>query len=276
MTVQLRIDRLAQAAPRRPTVPRRRRIGPAALVSLGLHVALIGLLVFWMRRSVPIALEPADNPATVQLVMSPPGGETPPAAAPQPETQPAPDAPQEAAATPKTPPGPDAPQEAAAMPKTPPAPDAQQEAAATPKTPPAAPTTADAAPPPTTAPPPPTAPAESDDKLTFDFAQVESDTNAWVTGDSVVPASPDIKFHNRKPSYPNEAAYRGEQGAVVVLIHVSAEGLVSGADVVESSGYATLDRAARDAVLTWHFLPSVRAGQPVPAEVPVRFVFALD
>ena len=260
MTVQLRIDRLAQAAPRRPTVPRRRRIGPAALVSLGLHVALIGLLVFWMRRSVPIALEPADNPATVQLVMSPPGGETPPAAAPQPETQPAPDAPQEAAA----------------MPKTPPAPDAQQEAAATPKTPPAAPTTADAAPPPTTAPPPPTAPAESDDKLTFDFAQVESDTNAWVTGDSVVPASPDIKFHNRKPSYPMTAALEGEQGAVILLIHVSPDGLVSGVDVVRSSGFSALDRAARDAVLTWHFLPSVRDGQPVSSDVPVRFVFALD
>ena len=63
---------------------------------------------------------------------------------------------------------------------------------------------------------------------------------------------------------------------MVLLIHVSPEGLVSGVDVVQSSGFAALDRAARDAVLTWHFLPSVKDGQPVPDEVPLRFVFALD
>jgi protein TonB len=221
-------------------------MGPAALLSLGLHVALIGLAVFWMRRSGPGVLVPEDDPATVQLVMSPPGGETPPAATSQPETPPTPEAPLKAAAAPDKPP--------------------------------AAPTTAEAAPPPAAAPPPPTPPApqSADSKLSFDFADAESDTNALVTGDLIVPASPDVKFHNRKPSYPNEAAFRGEQGAVVLLIHVSPDGLVTGVDVVRSSGFTALDRAAGDAVLTWHFLPSVKDGQPVPADVPMRFVFALD
>ncbi|MGA3403263.1 MAG: TonB family protein [Acetobacteraceae bacterium] len=221
-------------------------MGPAALVSLGLHVALIGAAVLWMQRSAPVVLVPENDPATVQLVMSPPGGETPPAAAPQPEKPPAPESPQTAAATPQAPP--------------------------------AAASTTEDAPPPAAAPPPPAPPAPraADNKLTFDFAAAESDTNALVTGDLMVPASPDVKFHNRKPSYPNEAVFRGEQGAVVLLIHVSPEGLVSGVDVVQSSGFAALDRAARDAVLTWHFLPSVKDGQPVPDEVPLRFVFALD
>lgn len=221
-------------------------MGPAAFVSLGLHVFLIGGALLWMRHAAPVLLVPADNPPTVQLVMSPPGGETPPAAAPQPETAPAPEAPQVAAAAPEAPP--------AAVPTVE---DAPPKAASPPQ-------------------PAPPAPQASDNKLTFDFAAVESDTNALVTGDMMVPASPDIKYHNRKPSYPNEAAFRGEQGSVVLLIHVSPEGLVNGVDVLRSSGYPALDHAAQDAVVTWHFLPSVKDGQPVPAAVPMRFVFALD
>ncbi len=233
-------------APERRPSRWRRRLGPAALVSLGLHVALLGGVLLWMPHGAPVLLVPEDNPPTVQLVMSPPGGETPTAAAPQPEKPPAPETPQLAAATPQAPPA-------------------------------AQPTTGDA-PPPAAAPPPPAPPAPraSDDKLTFDFADAESDTNALVTGDLMVPPSPDVKFHNRKPSYPTEAAFRGEQGAVVLLIHVSPYGLVSGVDVVQSSGYAALDHAARDAVLTWHFLPSIKDGQPVQADIPMRFVFALD
>jgi protein TonB len=220
-------------------------MGPAALVSLALHASLIGLAVLWVRRPPPV-LVPANSPATVELVMSPPGGETPPAVAPQPEKPPAPDEPHTEAAVPQAPP--------------------------------AAVATTEDAPPPAAAPPPPAPPAPqvAENKLTFDFSQVESDTNALVTGDDVVPPSPDVKYHNRKPSYPNEAAYRGEQGVVVLLAHVSPEGLVLSVDVAQSSGHAALDRAARDAVVTWHFMPSVKDGQPVPSEVPLRFVFALD
>jgi periplasmic protein TonB len=249
MTVLLRLDRPAIVAPPRLQVRQRHRIGPAALLSLGLHVALIGVAVLWMRRSTPVVPAPGGTPATVQLIMSPPGGEPHPAAAPQPQTPPAPKVPQQAATAAKTPP--------------------------------AAPVTAEAAPPPPPSsaappqPPSPPAPPSANDKLTFDFAQAESDTNALVTGDLVVPASPDVKFHNRKPSYPVSAAWRGEQGAVILMIHVAPDGLVTSVDVVRSSGFAALDSAARDAVLTWHFLPSVKDGQPVPDDVPIRFVFAL-
>ncbi len=246
MTASLSLEHLAAMTPARRRVRRPRRMGPAALVSLGLHVAVIGLAVWWMSRSARIVLEPANTPATVELVMSPPGGESAAAAAPQPEKTPAPDTPDATAPTPEAPP--------------------------------AAVATTEPAPPPATAPPPPAPPAPeaASNKLVFDFAQVESDTNALVTGDLMVPPSPDVKFHNRKPSYPNEAALRGEQGSVVLLIHVSPDGLVGGVDVVQSSGYGTLDRAARDAVSTWHFLPSFKDGHPVPSAVPIRFVFALD
>jgi periplasmic protein TonB len=245
MTALPQRSRPAIVAPPRLPVRRRQRMGPAALLSLGLHVGLIALPLLWMLLPpAPVALAPAENPATVQLVMSPPGGDPHAAAAPQPETPPAPKAPQQAA-TPA---------------KAPPAPVTDQEDA----------------PPPASAPPAPAAPPSAKDKLTFDFAQAESDTNALVTGALVVPASPDVKFHNRKPSYPESAAWRGEQGAVILMIHVTPDGLVSGVDVVRSSGFPALDNAARVAALTWHFMPSVKDGQPVPDDVPVRFVFALD
>ena len=41
---------------------------------------------------------------------------------------------------------------------------------------------------------------------------------------SVIPASVDAKFRNREPVYPPEAVRRAEQGAVILLIHVSPAG----------------------------------------------------
>lgn len=102
------------------------------------------------------------------------------------------------------------------------------------------------------------------------------ETNAIAFGGEIVPASIDAKYHNREPAYPPEAARYAEQGAVTLMIHVSPQGLASGVDVLEGSGYAVLDRAARDAVATWHFLPAIRDGEAVPFTMPVRIVFRLD
>ena len=104
----------------------------------------------------------------------------------------------------------------------------------------------------------------------------DSETNAIVTGDRVVPASLDAKFHNKEPIYPIEAARRAEQGAVILVVHVSPDGLVQGVDVERSSGFMLLDRAARDAVVGWHFLPAVKDGQPVPFDMQLRVLFQLD
>jgi len=272
-------------------------IGVAILLSLGLHAALIGLGVLWARQRVPVALVPLEIPATVQLEMSPPGGATPPAATPQPPTPPSPQAsrpateaakPAASAAKPapaksnttdaaaKAPLPPETAKDGVAAAEAPEAtPTATPVTAATPNA--AATAAAEAKPPAPTSPPPARQAAVSgDSKLSFDFASVESDTNALVTGDLMVPASPDRKYHNRKPSYPLDAAWRGEHGMVVLLIHVSPEGLVSGVDVLRSSGFSALDHAAEDAVVTWHFLPSVKDGRPVPADVPMRFEFELD
>jgi protein TonB len=274
----------------RPRPPRRRRsrIAIAALVSLVLHAAVLGgAWWWWARHKAQIALVPVNMPPIVQLVMTPPGGKAQ-VAQPSKAPEPAPKTPKPAAKLAKQPPPAPAktakaeqspvhrvpiPESAPARTKTEaPKPEKTPESAAEAPKATEAPKTAEAE----SAKPAPALHVAPDDKLQLNLSQAESDTNAWVTGSDVLPPSAAVKFHNRKPSYPDDAVLRGEQGAVVLLVHVTAAGLVSGVDVLKSSGHAALDRAARDAVLTWHFLPSIRDGQPVPAVFPARFVFALD
>jgi protein TonB len=127
--------------------------------------------------------------------------------------------------------------------------------------------------------PPPAPPAErSVEAPQITIGGNDSDSNTFVTsfGPYVVPATVDSMYHNRNPIYPAAAARLAEEGAVVVLIHVSPEGLPSSVDIQETSGYPDLDQAASDAVSSWHFLPAVKDGKPIPFDMPLRIVFHLD
>lgn len=245
-------------------------LGWAGLASVLLHASMFGAALWWMH--VPrVVLHPVTRPATVQLVMSPPGSDH--------------NAPRSVPIVKGPPTTPVTPRPAKAAPEKParekPAP---TKMAAVPK-PPAAKQShlAPEKPQPVEAAPLQKAPAENaveprpvSHAFAMNLGAIESDTNALVTGNTVVPPSPDIKFHNRKPSYPEAAASRGEQGTVVLLVHVQPDGLVSSVDVERSSGYSRLDDSARSAVETWHFLPSMDNGQPVESVVPVRIVYTLD
>jgi protein TonB len=107
----------------------------------------------------------------------------------------------------------------------------------------------------------------------FDLAGTESESNAVALGSQILPASPDNRFRNRPPIYPLEAEVRGEHGTVDVVIHVSAGGVASSVDVVQSSGVNVLDQAAVDAVRKWRFRPALQEGRAVPFDMPFRFVF---
>ncbi len=102
------------------------------------------------------------------------------------------------------------------------------------------------------------------------------ETDAVALGPHVIPASADAKYHNREPVYPPDAARRFEQGSVILLIHVSPQGLPTGVDIEQTSGFNSLDRAARDAVETWHFLPGIQDGRPIAFDMELRVVFHLQ
>jgi periplasmic protein TonB len=78
---------------------------------------------------------------------------------------------------------------------------------------------------------------------------------------------------NLPPPYPPEAYQRGEQGRLILEVHVSAGGTVESLRVVESSGFDSLDKAALESIRQWRFEPGYRGGIPVEAvvNVPVRF-----
>ena len=79
--------------------------------------------------------------------------------------------------------------------------------------------------------------------------------------------------HNPSPEYPEAARRRGYEGRVLLRIKVSAEGKCASADIVESSGYSILDKAALAAITKWEFKPATVNGTPAEGEVevPIRF-----
>lgn len=78
------------------------------------------------------------------------------------------------------------------------------------------------------------------------------------------------------PVYPAQALRTREQGTVLVLAHVDANGQVSDARVVRRSGSPTLDRAAPNEVRRWKFSPALHDGQPIVASVEVPVSYRLD
>ena len=236
---------------RRParTAAGRRRLGLAGAVSVALHLALLAGILFWGFWRRPARLPPPTQEVRVALVMKESRGHA---------TQPRP-----ARKRPPTPPRPDArpapPAHPTPAPPTPPTPMPRMPAAAPPHP----------APPPL----PPTPPAPPG--LQFNLGGNNAETNAIVHGSAVVPARPDARFRNLEPVYPRGAAERGETGTVTLLVHVGPDGTATEVDIARSSGFLLLDREARRAVARWHFLPALRHGVPVPAEMALRVNFSL-
>lgn len=272
----------------------------AALVSVVLHAAVLAALLITIDRKGRTLHDAVEQAPTVQLVMVERKGsghtEMPAPREPEQAVKPAPATPP-AAPTPPIPPSPQPPTATKAPPPPsapPPPPATASTAVPLPPPAPATPTpspaavpplpklaTREAASPPSPARPPAAASAvppspKADASPRINLGGTDSLSNADVTGGGVVPAGLDTKVHNQEPIYPDGAVLRGQQGAVVLAVAVSPEGLASGVDVFRSSGFALLDHAARDAVATWHFMPAVRDGQPIPSSMLVRVVFTLD
>lgn len=83
-------------------------------------------------------------------------------------------------------------------------------------------------------------------------------------------------LNNPKPHYPAVSRRMGEEGRVVLRVHVDAGGQVAAIEIQESSRFPRLDAAAREAVAQWRFVPARRGDQSVSAWVRVPIVFSLE
>jgi len=68
----------------------------------------------------------------------------------------------------------------------------------------------------------------------------------------------------------------GEQGTVILRVHVLTTGLADRVEIHTSSGHDRLDKAARSAVARWRFVPARSGDQAVAAWVTVPIVFSLQ
>lgn len=80
-------------------------------------------------------------------------------------------------------------------------------------------------------------------------------------------------LNNPAPDYPSASRRLGEQGKVLLLVQITADGAAGSVTLQTSSGSARLDQAALEAVKKWRFVPAKRGEQAVSASVivPVRF-----
>ena len=73
-----------------------------------------------------------------------------------------------------------------------------------------------------------------------------------------------------KPEYPVRARREGWQGTVVVQVVLSSNGTIKSLNVIKSSGYDILDRAAVEAIRGWQFSSNVPEG--CEGKITMRFV----
>lgn len=78
------------------------------------------------------------------------------------------------------------------------------------------------------------------------------------------------------PRYPPQSRRLREQGLVVLRVVIDERGVACDIDIENSSGYARLDRAAKDAVARAEFRPYIEDGKPRRALVLIPIEFALN
>lgn len=82
-------------------------------------------------------------------------------------------------------------------------------------------------------------------------------------------------LQNPAPAYPALSRRMGEEGKVILRVHVTERGLADEVQIRTSSGSERLDKAAQEAVRQWRFVPARRGDTPVAEWVAVPISFSL-
>ena len=78
---------------------------------------------------------------------------------------------------------------------------------------------------------------------------------------------------NTSPPYPPKARRMGYEGIVMLKVLINESGRVNNLEVLKSSGYDILDRAALSTVKEWRFEPGTEGGikKKMWVKIPIRF-----
>ena len=91
----------------------------------------------------------------------------------------------------------------------------------------------------------------------------------------VLSLQPSFRQPPQQPHYPSQARRRNQQGRVLLEVRLDERGAQRSLRVLRSSGVASLDRAAVEAVARWRFNPETSNGRAVPSRVQIPIQFAL-
>lgn len=88
-----------------------------------------------------------------------------------------------------------------------------------------------------------------------------------------LPSSDADYLRNPKPIYPALSKRLNEQGTVIYGVLIGTDGRPVSAQLVQSSGFDRLDKAAYEAVMQWRYVPGKRQGKPeaMTFNVPVKW-----
>lgn len=101
-----------------------------------------------------------------------------------------------------------------------------------------------------------------------------SPSGTSTTDQTLTGARFDVDYlKNPAPEYPTYSKRMKEQGTVLILVQVSAQGHPEKIQLQQSSGFDSLDEAALQAVRQWQFVPARRGQTPIAASVivPIQF-----
>ena len=105
--------------------------------------------------------------------------------------------------------------------------------------------------------------------------QAQKPNRAIISDQETVPLFSGASLSNAPPQYPWLSRRQGEEGRVLLDVHVSKDGRAKKIRIKQSSGHDRLDEAARNAVQGWRFIPAQTAGTARPGRTEVPIVFRL-
>jgi protein TonB len=97
----------------------------------------------------------------------------------------------------------------------------------------------------------------------------------WQAGDNMGDGDI-IPIVRIEPSYPRDAALKGIEGYVKVMLTILPDGSVGEARVIDSNPPRIFNREAIRAVLRWKFKPRIVDGQAVSREAEQTIEFNLN